>query len=420
MINFLGNISNWFKSWKEKDYIYNNNLWFSFGNVTKLNKIYTSQQDNDLLIDYFNNVAEVSAPVMKYADGAKQVKVKANIPEVQALLDKPNYYQGGDEFQSLMMVHKRLFGESIINSVSTTSLNDLTKKPKELFLLTPQKIGIKTTKKSDFRLNKIVNYVFKHNDNTCATIIPENILHIRESNPNFENEQYLFGESRFAGSVSNIQSIIAGYGAKVNLYDNGPRFFITGKAQGEFGSANESEDIKDVQDRMKKYGWSKEKYNNLITDKALDVTKASMNIRELQLNENNIADFKRICDLQNIDVKVFSENGKYQDKEQALSDFYNNAFRSEVDAMYRDIETFLKKWWPDLQITLDYSEITEIVNANIEENERLFKDVERGLITRNEYNEKTGRETVNNPEFDKLYTYYQGTWTSIELNQLAE
>jgi hypothetical protein len=408
--------------WSKSDKIYTNTpFWFGFGsNTFNYNKIYTTKQDNDLLVRYFNEVAEVAAPILKYVDGAKQIKIDASIPEVQSLIDTPNYYQTGSELFSLYVLYKMLFGESVVNGMQVRTLDGV--KPKFLFNVTSQFMGIETTQgkfenNKDFRTNEIVNYLFQQDKKGQNTLIvdPKDILHVKESHPNFEYEQYLFGESRLAGCYQAIESIIEGYKAKTNLYSNGPRLIITGKAQGEFAAAAESEDIEVVQQRMKKYGWGKDKYNNLVTDKALDVFKATFNVAELQINENNATDFDKICNAYGMDSKVFSyyKGTTFANKEQALKDFYNNAFKSEIEQDVKALQDFLAEWWPGLELTPDFSGISEIVDAQLEGNEKIFEDVKLGMMTRNEYLEKIGRDESNEPSFNELYTYYNGVWTKL-------
>ena len=410
--------------WSSNDKIYTNTpIWFGFGsNTFNFNKIYTTKQDNDLLVQYFNQVAEVAAPILKYVDGAKQIKITTENPELQKIVGKPNYYQTFNEIFATYILYKMLFGESVINALSARTFKNGIR-PVSLYNITSQFMGIETTQgkndqNKDFRTNEIVKYLFKQDFEGTSTlrIDPNEILHIKESHPNFIDEQYLFGESRLAGCYQAIQSITEGYSAKTNLYSNGPRLIITGKTQGEFAAAAESEDIEIIQKRMEKYGWSKDKYNNLVTDKALDVFNASLNVAQLQINENNTADFDKICNAYGMDSKIFSyyKGSTFANKEQALKDFYNNAFKSEIDQDVEALNEFFSRWFENPGLTPDYSSISEIVDAQIEENERLFKDVERGLMTRNQYLENTGQELVLLDEYNKYYYFANNQWISLE------
>lgn len=400
--------------------IYHPGFFAGFGSSSvQFKKIFEASQNNDLLILYFNTLAEVAAPVLKYADGAAQVTLDTQNEEVKKLLSKPNYYQGFNEFFSLLALHKRLFGESIIDASTSLKLGQEEKKPNSLFVWSPQFTSIKLKDEKDFRINNIDKYIFdsKEMDRNILSVDPDKILHLKEVNPNFKRNQYLFGESRYAGAYRNIESIIEGYGAKVNLYKDGPQLIITGKGQGEFASTSSRENIKNVQDAMKKYGMSKGKYRNLITDVPLDVKNASLNVAQMQILQNNQSDFDRLCDAQGINSKIFSKDTKFEDAESALSDFYNNSFRSEIDGITRDFQTYLQRWWPDLDdLTPDYSQISEIVQANNQEAERLLRDAEKGLITRNEYLEAIGKETRKEKEFNELYFLTATGWVPLTQN----
>src|SRR3989304_2005515 len=234
-------------------------LFAGFGNFGYFFKdVYKTQQNNNLLIDYFNNIAEVAAPILKYSDGAGLVKFTCTIPEVEKLLLNPNYYQGWDDFFSTTILYKRLLGNGIINAFSALGV-DGTTKPKYLFIFSPQFTSIEVKNTTDFRQNEIVRYVYDTGEVNRKPIFstPENILHLKETNPNVLNNQYLFGEGRYCGCGKNIESISNGYGAKVNLYKNGPRLIITGDGLSEFSAINVKENIEAVQERMKKYGWGK-------------------------------------------------------------------------------------------------------------------------------------------------------------------
>lgn len=411
---------NWNPFKSSKSQIYREPFFLSFGSSVSFKKIFTASQDNKLLIEYFNNVAEVAAPPLKYADGAAQVTLDTENQEVKDLLIKPNYYQGFNEFFSLLVLYKRLLGNSIIDAFTPEKMNGsgiVEKKPTDLFLLSPEYTGIKIKEGTqDFRDNIIDKYIFdsKQEKVKPLEVEPDKILHLKEVNPNFKNNQYLFGESRYAGCYRNIESIIEGYGAKVNLYRNGAQLMITGKSQGEFASMGKSEDIKIVQDRMKKYGFGDDKFKYLITDVPLDVKNVSLNVAQLQILQNNQSDFDRLCDAQGINSKIFSKDTKFEDAESALSDFYNNAFRSEIDAIVKDLQTYLQRWWPDLDdLKPNYSQISEIVQANNEENERLRIDSEKGLMTRNEYLLAIGKKERSEPEFNKLYFLTTTGWAPL-------
>ena len=392
------------------------NFWYPMENTPiTWSSIFDETQNNKLLIKYFNELAEMQAPIMKYADLATLVKIKSNIPEVENLLFKPNYYQGWAEYISLFMIYKRLLGNAIVDAFTPMTMDG--RKPKSLYNLPPQYITIKTSNDKDFRFNKIESYVFDTKDPKMEKLLiePEYILHVKESNPNFTDNEFLWGLSRYASCYRNIETLSNGYDAKKNIYTNGPRLIITGKAQNEFANINTSEDISEVQDRYKKYGMRKQDYNAFITDVPLDVNNVSFSINDLQINEMKASDFQTLCDAQGIDARVFSDlkGSTFDNKKTALYDFANNAFRSEMDSIIKDHEGFLKRWWPNLELKADYSNISEINIHDEEMYNSLFEDVKLGLMTRNQYFELIGKEIVNIPEFNDYYFWNNG-WFSVK------
>jgi len=378
-------------------------------------QLFKDNQNNSLLLSYFNDIAEVQAPILKFADAATLVKIKSNVPEVEKLLSKPNPFQNYGEYISQFIIYKRLMGNSIVNAFSPLTADG--KKPIHLFNLSPEFVKIQTSKDKDFRFNTIELYIFDSGDarKNKLEIDPEYILHVKESNPNFSNDQYLFGLSRYASCYRNIETLSNGYDAKKNIYKNGPRLAITGKAQGDFASVNTEDDLRGVQERYKKYGMREQDYNAFITDMPLDVKVISFNVQDLQITEMNASDFQRLCDAQTIDSRCFSDlkGSTFTNKEAALNDFYNNSFRSEMDSITKDHEAFLKKWWPNLELTNDYSAISYINKNDELVYASLFEEVKLGLMTRNDYFEKIGKERIKLPEFDQ-YFFWSNGWFPVK------
>jgi len=54
-----------------------------------------------------------------------------------------------------------------------------------------------------------------------------------------------------------------------------------------------------------------------------------------------------------------------------------------------------------LEYTIDYSGISQITEANIEENNRMLEDCKLGLMTRNQYNLAIGKEEILESEFNE-------------------
>jgi hypothetical protein len=127
--------------------------------------------------------------------------------------------------------------------------------PQEFILLPPQNTLIKITKPVDFRSPEILSYdVIFEETNQKYEFEPKNTIHVKQNNPLYKNEAYLYGISKLVSASKNIRSLESGYGAKVGLYENGPSVIITGKTQSDYASMNmqNEESVNQVQERFNK------------------------------------------------------------------------------------------------------------------------------------------------------------------------
>ena len=123
----------------------------------------TQKQDNLLLIDYFNQLAEVSSPILKYSDNAPNIQpylvnneggIIENHP-FEPIIDKFWY-----ENSELLSIYYLLLGNAYIQGFSQiTSDSKGAKIPTELYLFPSEYVEISVQQSNiDFRDYKILNY----------------------------------------------------------------------------------------------------------------------------------------------------------------------------------------------------------------------------------------------------------------------
>lgn len=394
----------------------------------KLNNEKTAAQ---YLIDKYNCLNEVSAPINKIAEfgsvvvpelyDAKGEYIETSSPLYKQIF-KPNKYQSWQEFYKKHIIYRVLLGQSYVNAYGYTSPS----LSFEYKLLPPQYTTIHLKNKNDFRNIEIDYYEVKlngYNDLIIKEI--ETVMHIRNTSPNFGNEADLYGYSKLMGCVHNIESIEAGYGAKVGLYKHGPRIIITGKSQGEFASANISsnEDVKQLQDRINsEYGLQSDQYSVMITDIPLDVSTVSMDMGQLKINENNIADFQSICRALDIDSRVLSDvsSSTYSNVEMAFESFLNGSFKILIENDYAQWSSWLSTLYKQkLTLQPNYENIPAIVKKQNENNDKILSLAKDGLLTRNEALVRINEEPVTNAEYDNYYTFINGIWSPVIIETAA-
>ncbi len=413
---------------KSSDLIRSNFILNTFGTTSAIwDKYIHSGQNDFLLIEKYNTITEVAAPINKYSVTSKQVIIdtfKMNGKELLLVPENDPIKLAIDKFWSensdKILIYKKLLGNVYINRFEYA--NPIEGKKILLSLLPSQYTKIIADQKNnaDIRINKAKAYYVKIDSNHVdITIDAKDVVHIKESSPNADNFNYLYGYSPLISCGKNITSIEAGYGAKVSLYQNGPRGIVTGKTQGEFAATNiqSNEDILEVQKRFNtEYGLQNGQFAWLFTDIPLDVKLISYDNSQLQINENNKADVNRICGALNIDPRaVFSdENNTYDNVKQANRGFLVQSFKSEIDNIVTQLSNYISANYQGYYLKANYINITEIVDALKENNIEILQQCEKGLLTRNEYFARIGERSVNLPEFDNFYTLYNGIWQEVK------
>ena len=394
------------------------------GQIRFFDKIYSNDALSLWLIEKYNTLSEVSAPINKIAEFASVVEPELyengeyleDTDPIYQLLEMPNKYQNWQEYYKKHFIYRILLGNSYNNAYGYFSPN----LKFELKLLPPQYTKINLRDKRDFRNLEIKNYTVKvpSFDEIIIEDI-ENVLHIKNTSANFTQEADLYGYPKLASCIKNIESIESGYGAKVGLYTHGPKLIITGKQIGEFAAAyaNTGESVDELQQRINTaYGLQPGQNSVLITDKPLDVSSVSMNMQQLQINENNISDFQSICRALDIDSRVLSDvsSSTFSNVEMAFESFLNGSFKIAIENDYAQWGAWLSYLFKrNIEMKPNFEHIPAIVKKENEGNDKLIQLAKDGFITRNEVLERIGEELSPDIEYDKYYSFFNGTWNKV-------
>jgi len=395
------------------------------GKISYFDPLDSENRADKWLIDKYNTLSEVAAPINKYAEYGSVVEPELfnekgeELPETHPaykLIKNPNNNQNWQEFYKKHLIYRLLLGQSYVNAYAYLN----SKLAFELKLLPPQYTIIELKSKIDWRNLQIAYYSVKvPNWNEIKIEDVNTVLQEKNTSPTFGKNADLYGQSKLLSCIKNIESIESGYGAKVGLYKHGPRVVMTGKALGEFAAANaqSNENVNQVQDRINtEYGLQENQYSVMITDIPLDVNVVSMDMGQLKINENNIADFQSICRALDIDSRILSDmsTSAMNNFEMAINSFLNGSFKILIENDYAQWSTWLSNLFGEkIEMKPCYENIPEIVKKENENNDKLYQMAKDGLLTRNEVLERTGEELVSNPEFDQYYTFYNGIWNPV-------
>jgi hypothetical protein len=144
-----------------------------------------------------------------------------------------------------------------------------------------------------------------------------------------------------------------------------------------------------------------------------------MNMGELQVNQNNIADFQAICRAFDIDSRVLSDTSSstFSNVEMAMEAFLNVSFKTYVDRILTARSRFLSKLFKrPIVLKANYQNIPAIVEYENRNNDKLIDMTFAGLLTRNELFERINERLVNDPGFNEYFTFNNGQWIKVNGN----
>ena len=400
-----------------------------------------------LLIQKLNELAELYIPVQFWAkqsekvkykiyrkDSGKEVELKQR-NELTKLLEKPNQFQGWNEFYRDVVAYKKAFGNSYVSAFAPERVAGRT--PQRLFNMPPQhavlyvnniddkgRNNAKQIINDDFRFIKPAYYEFQHEGKNIRPSA-DDVLHLKEFNHNFDNAQFLYGYSPLAPLARNITNIENAYDAKNKQYKSPLGVFYNAAKNDQIaGYINNPEEKEAMEKRFEKYGMTKGQSPFMYAGGiSLGFTQIESQVQNLAIPENIASDFDKICMALNIPTILLTSSdaiqSTYTNKAEARQAFFEGAFKAEHNAIFNDLNTFLQQYpaFENYIIYPDFSAIPELQSDVSKTQERELVNVQAGLITRNQYLDSIDKPTVDKSEFDEYYYYTdKDGWQPVSQN----
>ena len=388
-----------------------------FGN----NKPVINSLQNDIaLIQAFNETPEVYGVISYMVGAISKVKYKLysgtkddlgdriKKHDILNLMNMPNKIQSWYEFIKHYYAYYYVNGNSYMNAFTPAGLS----KPNQMFVFPSQYMQIvpvqmddgEATYSGDFRLNAVDKYKFSYNNNTI-NVDSKNILHKRNLNLEFADGKFLFGMSPILSSKFPINSLLANYEAKIAIIQNKGAMGILSSENAEMPITKaQKEEV--YTDYYNKFGLSSNQHQLLITSSPLKYQQMVMPIKDLQLNENNMADYRSVCRSLNFPSYILGDTAgsTYSNMKEAVSWLWEDNLIPQVDDFFSDFSNFITKFWGEnLVVVPDYSNVSAIQKDLVVLNNVLKSQMERGVITPNEWRKKAGMDESTDPNMNKHY-----------------
>lgn len=279
------------------------------------------------------------------------VDLKGNILEnfvdpLAEIIENPNYYQSKEEFFGQTNLFRDIFGNEFIHLTIPFG----TSKPIGLFSLPSQNVDIEnvpvgavySSGTGPFYLLRDmpahVRYIFKDTDGVSYPLRYENLLHLNDNNVVFKsNTEFLKGLSKLDALAAPIENIRVAYEARnVIIVNRGAIGILSNASKDGIGSTapmNKLEKEK-LQAEFRKYGLSKNQWQVIITNLALNWQQMSIDVDKLKLFDETREDTLKICDAYGTPYELLASirNTTFDNKKEAKRQWYRETIIPEANA----------------------------------------------------------------------------------------
>jgi HK97 family phage portal protein len=315
-------------------------------------------------------------------------------PQIE-IIRQPNPLQNQKEFLTQYYVLRAIFGNEFIHPVvgvdkaNVAAMWNLPPMNAEVIPVNNSKIVFNMT-----NLNEIIEkYKFQW-DGSEITYKPDEIIHFNDNQVVFDKDKLRLGDSKLRPLVQACENIKHAYEARGILISQSPRGILSNKTTDGIGrlelGPNEKQEI---QEEMRKaYGTVRSKWDVIITNSDLDWTSMAGDVSKMKLFEEVEDDFQAIANAYNFPPEVLKEGSKYENKNQALIQLYQEAIIPEANEFLQGLSN-----WMGITETLkaDFSHIA-VLQADLERRAKslnwaatgLSKALETGITTTQEATEE--------------------------------
>ncbi len=354
-------------------------------------------------LEYYIIIPELQAIINYRARVLSSMKIKARkissgediekLPELE-LLKKPNPLQGQSEFIKQYSIGRDVFGNTYMHpvfGVSRTKTKAIYNLPAVNAKIIPTSDKLIPFNQTDF--NEIIKeYQFQFNGGKIK-YKPEEITHLNDNQISYKNDDWMKGKSKIQALTQPCENIKTAYEARGILQGNSPLGVLSNRTKDGMGTTiMDPADKKAVQDDLKKYGLTKEKYKFIVTSADLQWTSMAANIAGLKLFEEVDADQLSIANGFMFPIELFQNNTTFANKKEAKKQLYQDSTIPEAQELTQSLSQMLGLIDRGIELYADFSHIAVLQDDYEKMSTTWFKSVSAmekafasGVITLIEY-----------------------------------
>jgi hypothetical protein len=337
---------------KDKTFEDNGTFFYSFDQAAS----YQVGNSNDInRLKAFCTIPEVNAILNLRARAHGNFKIgavdlKGNIIDdiedpLADIIENPNYFQSKEEFFGQTNLFRDIFGNEFIHLTTPAGM----KQPIGIFSLPSQNIEVKDNKSTNvnggtgpfFLLRELpqnIEYWFKDTGGMSYKLRYNNLLHLNDNNVTFtDNTSFLKGMSKLDALAAPIENIKVAYEARNVIIVNRGAIGILSNASKDGIGSTAPMNIKEkerIQGEFRKYGLSKNQWQVIITNLALNWQQMAIDVDKLKLFDETREDTLKLCDAYGTPYELLASirNTTFDNKKEAKRQWYRETIIPEANA----------------------------------------------------------------------------------------
>jgi HK97 family phage portal protein len=345
--------------------------------------------------------------------------------KIQDIIDKPNNWQVGMEFENMMYMFFLTMGDGIVYAPKSELANSLGQLlPSGMNVMPSQYVWIY----AGSWMKPVNEYVINFNQGVQYKIPASDIIHMRMANPEFKNANNFYGISPIIVASDIVQMQLSAYAMAKATYERGfPAGILSKKdTSGEGNATAQIEGMEAVWRR--KFGQGvKSTGQPVFTMGELQWTQLGFSsLQDLDLLNFLEMGFRKLCNLWGISSNLLNDPGgaKYNNVNEARKMAYTNRIIPDKNMFAQKTTMHLwKNYYTDKRIRVvpDWSQVPELQEDRGKLATTYSVGVNIGAYSRNEFREKLGDAPVDDPSMDeRTVTGTAVTLDSIIMGEVPE
>lgn len=359
----------------------------------KFLELYLSVPELQAIINYKARI--FAGMAVTSVDGSEKEK---DVPQL-GLFAKPNPIQTFKELAMQYYVLRAIFGNSFMHPVfggKKTEAKTIWNMPPMNAEVVPAD-AIKNGTMIPFNMTEVEEVIKKYKfwyKGATISYGPDEIIHYNDNQVQFDDNKILLGDSKLRPLTQACENIKNAYEARGILIYNSALGILSNETTDGLGTRDIDVKEKDQmqEDFKQKYGLSKHKWQILMTNAALKWQSMAVDVGKLKLFEEVSEDFDTIANAYSFPPEVLKPDTKYENKQKALVQLYQEAIIPEADEWLQGISNWMEA---DFRFKSNFSHIA-VLQMDKERASKsvnwaatgLSKAVESGLIEQAEASEE--------------------------------